>query len=257
MLYNLYISTFAGKYNIFGLSIEKLQKVITAYLNGEDHVTLSGTKRTITDTSSLRIFQHDLERTPEEDSQYYLGNVNFRGRGLGHFYLPPSTLLMMGKEVTETFIQDKQYGELIKKSATNIIPTENGNYISLERLTDLKKLSTTTFDFTKLVRLCEELNDNYSKKNYLSVGMIGRTILHHIPPIFGFKSFDEIANNYGGPKDHKSFKKNMTHLNESLKNIADGYLHLQIRNKEVLPTETQIDFKQDLDVLLGEIIRIS
>ena len=87
--------------------------------------------------------------------------------------------------------------------------------------------------------------------------MIGRTILHHVPPIFGLKCFDEIANNYGGPKDHKSFKKNMTHLNESLKNIADSYLHLQIRKKEVLPTENQIDFKQDMDVLLGEIIRIS
>lgn len=49
----------------------------------------------------------------------------------------------------------------------------------------------------------------------------------------------------------------MQHLDKSLKNIADGYLHLKIRQKEVLPNETQVDFRQDLDLLLSEIIRIS
>ena len=87
--------------------------------------------------------------------------------------------------------------------------------------------------------------------------MIGRTILNHIPPIFNFKNFDEVVSNYGGLKDNKSFKKNMAHLNDSLKHIADSYLHLQIRKQEILPNETQINFKQDLDVLLGEIVRIS
>ena len=87
--------------------------------------------------------------------------------------------------------------------------------------------------------------------------MIGRTILHHIPPIFNLPSFDEVTNNYGGPKENKSFKKNMSHLNESLKNIADGFLHTQIRKTETLPNETQIDYRQDLDSLLGEIARIS
>ena len=256
MLYNLYISYFAGKYNMFGLTNEKLQKIITAYLNGESHVTLSGIKRTIEGTTSLRIFQHELEETPEKASQYYLDNINFREKGFANYYLPPSTLSKMGREVTEIFIQDKEYGE-INKTSLKRISVETGNYISPERLIELKKIPATSFDFTKLVKLCEELNDNYSMKNYLTVGMIVRTILHHVPPIFGLKNFDEIANNYGGPKDHKSFKKNMTHLNESLKNIADSYLHLQIRKKEVLPTEIQIDFKQDIDVLLGEIIRIS
>ena len=103
----------------------------------------------------------------------------------------------------------------------------------------------------------EELNFNFSKGNYLSVGMIGRTILHHVPPVFGFKNFDEVASNYGGAQENRSFKKNMQHLNNSLKNIADSYLHTQIRKAENLPTENQIDFRQDIDLLLSELIRIS
>ncbi len=49
----------------------------------------------------------------------------------------------------------------------------------------------------------------------------------------------------------------MMHLKDSLKNIADHHLHTQVRDKEVLPTESQIDFKTDLDLLLSEIVRIS
>jgi hypothetical protein len=155
--------------------------------------------------------------------------------------------------VTDSFIQDREYGENKKteKIYTDIL------YINLSRLNELRALAKTKFDFSKLIKLCEELNDNYSKGNYLSVGMVCRTILHHIPPVFGFKTFEEIANNYGSSNDNKSFKKNMKHLNESLKNIADSYLHLPIRRQEILPNETQVDFKQDMDVLLAEITRIS
>lgn len=108
-----------------------------------------------------------------------------------------------------------------------------------------------SFDFRRLVRFCEELNDNYSRGNCLSVAMIGRSILNHVPPLFGFLTFNEVANNYGS----KSFKKSMNHLNNSLRNIADSFLHDTIRKRESLPTLNQVDFRQDMDVLLGEIVR--
>jgi hypothetical protein len=38
--------------------------------------------------------------------------------------------------------------------------------------------------------------------------------------------------------------------------MIDSYIHAQIRSKEVLPSKTQVDFRQDLDVLLQEIVRI-
>jgi hypothetical protein len=54
----------------------------------------------------------------------------------------------------------------------------------------------------------------------------------------------------------RSFKQNMQRLENSLRKIADAHLHEQIRNKEVLPNETQVSSSNDLDVLLGEIVRV-
>ena len=35
--------------------------------------------------------------------------------------------------------------------------------------------------------------------------------------------------------------------------LADSYLHLRVRARESLPNSTQVDFRSELDVLLGEI----
>jgi hypothetical protein len=127
-------------------------------------------------------------------------------------------------------------------------------FVDKSRIEDLKSISNPQFDLKRLIKLCEEINQNYIQGNYLSVAMVGRTILHHVPPIFGQKSFKEVANNYGGASSKKSFKKSMQHLLNSLKNIGDNHRHKQIESKESLPARTQVNFSQDMDVLLAEII---
>ena len=87
----------------------------------------------------------------------------------------------------------------------------------------------------------------------MSVAMLVRSIVDHVPPLLGSKSFPEVANNYRGAS---SFKKSMQNLDRSLRNIADAYLHVQIRSKESVPTPVQVNFCADLDVLLAEIIRL-
>ena len=101
--------------------------------------------------------------------------------------------------------------------------------------------------------MCEELNRCAENDCVLATAMLTRAIIDHVPPIFNAKSFDEVANNYRGSK---SFKESMKHLSTSARSIADGHLHVQIRKKEVLPTRRQVDFSHDIDVLLGEIVRI-
>jgi len=103
-----------------------------------------------------------------------------------------------------------------------------------------------------LIQLCTELNITYNNGCFYSIPLLIRTIIDHIPPIFKMKNFCEVANNYGT----QSFKKSMVHLDKSLRNIADLYLHTQVRNSESLPSDIQIDFRSDLDLLLGEIYRI-
>lgn len=48
----------------------------------------------------------------------------------------------------------------------------------------------------------------------------------------------------------------MQRLNDSLRNLADSYLHVQIRKVESLPTMNQVDFRAELDALLSEASRV-
>ena len=130
----------------------------------------------------------------------------------------------------------------------------SASYVSASRIAALVESKSEQFDFRRLVQLLQELNAAYSNSNYLSMALLVRAIIDHVPPIFGCDNFGQVANNYPGTR---SFKKNMDHLNNALRNVADSYLHTHIRSKEDLPTFLQVDFRSQLDQLLGEIIRIA
>ena len=128
----------------------------------------------------------------------------------------------------------------------------NGDYIDKKRFQALKKKSGK-FDFSRLLQMFTELDYAFSVGSYISVILLTRAILDHVAPIFNLSVFTEIANNYCT----KSFKDSMSHLENSSRKIADSYLHTKIRSKESLPNKTQVNFSNDLDVLLAEIVRIS
>lgn len=127
------------------------------------------------------------------------------------------------------------------------------HYIDPQRIRELRQIKSADFDLRKLITLCEEINASYASEGFYAVGMLLRATLDHVPPIFGLSNFSELSNNYGGGK---SFQAAMRHLQASSRNIADIYLHAQARNKEMLPTRTQVDFRSDFDLLLAEVIRV-
>ena len=127
------------------------------------------------------------------------------------------------------------------------------SYVSPSRIAELRALTLKQWDVSRLVRLIEELNTAYAYRCHMTVAMLVRSITDHVPPVFGCKKFEEVANNYAGAK---SFRGSMQNLQGSLRNIADAHLHLQIRRSETLPTEAQVDFRADIDVLLGEFVRL-
>jgi len=127
-------------------------------------------------------------------------------------------------------------------------------FVSPVRLAELRALPTAKWDFARLIRLCEELNVVHANGCLMAAAMLVRSIADHIAPVFGCKNFAEVANNYGGAQ---SFRGSMKHLDGSLRHIADAILHVHVRSTETLPTESQVAFQADLDVLLAEIVRIS
>lgn len=132
------------------------------------------------------------------------------------------------------------------------IKSKGRTYVHKERIQALEEIKSGSFDYSKLIQFCKELNIAFSNQSYLSVILLLRGIIDHVPPLFGQSDFSHVANNYGT----KSFKESMLNLNNSSRKIADAYLHTQIRRKESLPNSNQIDFSNDLDALLGEILRI-
>jgi hypothetical protein len=127
--------------------------------------------------------------------------------------------------------------------------------ISESRMVELRALKSPDFDFQKLIRICEELNTAFQEECYFATAMLTRGLLDHAPPVFGFKTFSEVANNYAG--GGKSFKETMQHLENAARKVADVHLHMPIRKSETLPTAQQVNCGQQLDMLLSEIVRIT
>ncbi|MCE5194802.1 MAG: hypothetical protein LLF28_04995 [Nitrospiraceae bacterium] len=134
------------------------------------------------------------------------------------------------------------------------IATSSKEYIHPERIKELRGVASDKYDLCKLLKLCEELNAAYLNNSVLSIILLTRTLIDHVPPIFDCRTFNEVVNNYQGTK---SFKESMGKLNSSSRTIADQHLHTPVRKSESVPTMNQVDFSNDIDVLLAEVYRIS
>lgn len=126
-------------------------------------------------------------------------------------------------------------------------------YVDEARIAALRHVDAQEFDLAKLIAVCEELNQCYRAQCYHAVAALTRATMDHVPPIFGQRTFSEVGNNYAGTR---SFKDVMQRLDASARKIADSHLHTQIRAAESLPTRVQVNFSNELDVLLAEVLRI-
>jgi hypothetical protein len=235
---------------------EKLAEFCRKYHFGEKHFTLRGMTYDINLVNYVKIHDHSLvdKGIPlDEAFLKHFENILSRCCPLREGSTIEMLLQDCGKDVTERFILHEFGGMKGNDSVTLSGPS--GRYIDESRIVSLKRLNSVEYDFSKLVQLCLEANSSFSRGNYYSVGMLSRAIVDHVPPIFGFTNFDQVAANYKAEGDSKSFKESMEHLNKSMKKISDSFLHSQIRRSEILPNENSVDCKRDIDRLLGEIIR--
>jgi hypothetical protein len=249
MRYNLFIKTQINTYNILDISEEELEKVVDCYNYGEPSFYLSGKKYFLTNLLEIQIFtfEHNKFSSGKQFEDFCIENDRYSGGIFGQ-YIPTDILETVGRRVTDDYITD-DYGYLKEETEE-----ENADlYVDKERIEELSQITDSKFDYTKLIELLEELNDNYVKDNYYAIGMLVRAIIDYVPQIFGKENFAAVCGGYGT----KSFQESMKHLNESGRKIADSYLHTPIRKKETLPSKIQVDFRQDMDVLLQEIVRIN
>ena len=64
-----------------------------------------------------------------------------------------------------------------------------GNYVSSSRVAELELLDCPPYDMTRLAQLCRELNVAHENGCLMSIAMLVRAIVDHVPPIFGQTTF--------------------------------------------------------------------
>jgi hypothetical protein len=155
------------------------------------------------------------------------------------------------EEVRESVIKGLREDQLLSGTRKVKPKDVQATYVDKSRIAELKQVRSLSFDVTRLIVLCEELNRCFASNSFCATAALVRAVTDHVPPIFGARTFAEVTNNVGG----KSIKASLHRLETSSRHIADSVLHQQIRKREVIPNSTQVNFSNDLDVLLGEIIR--
>lgn len=134
---------------------------------------------------------------------------------------------------------------------------EKPPYIAPSRIAELQGLIDPKWDPRRLIRMLQEINLANANGMDMATAMLVRAVTDHVPPIFGKTKFTEVATQHSaGSIEGRSFKGAMSHLTDSMKHVADGILHVHIRPKETLPSSTQVNFSQSLDVLLAEVVRV-
>jgi hypothetical protein len=251
---------------------------LSAYIKEENQ---KGNKPEIT-TENWKDYALVPRATPHQEKiKKFLKLINSRARSLDEF-VPidgridyplcdlgsANELSILEKDAEENDYVEFQRGNgrcyRLKRKGRELLSAENGperstprqqlgSFVDPVRLSELKTIPKKEFDLTKLIRICEELDLCFKNECYLAVAALTRALIDHVPPIFKCGTFAEVANNSPGAK---SFKESMKHLGESARKIGDAHLHVQIRGSETLPTPTQVDFRNDIDVLLGEIVRL-
>ena len=152
------------------------------------------------------------------------------------------------KDIQIGVVRGEQRGKSSKSAAVAVVNVDA--YVAAERLDKLRAAKSTSFDLSKLIRMCEELNLAWSNESYYSVAALLRALLDHVPPIFAQPNFVSVVAQTSG----KSLKAHLEALGIAARNNADLHLHEQIKAQHTLPTSTQVDQRSHFYHLLGEII---
>jgi hypothetical protein len=122
--------------------------------------------------------------------------------------------------------------------------------VAPQLIEELIKVKVGPFDVTKLTGYCKEINSSFYHGNTVACLLLMRTVLNHVPPIFGYRTFAEVTANSG-----KSLKENLEYLESGLRKLADLYAHQPIRSSEQYPTKGQVEpFRAHFELLLHEVL---
>lgn len=145
-----------------------------------------------------------------------------------------------------------QYAPTVVQEALAAEPSR-GAYVDVDLMAELETAAATTgWKVHKLIALCQDLNDAYAAGNPYACAAMIRTILDHIPPVFGHTNFKYVA-----AQHVFSMKRNDKMQAQKLaafKDIADDVMHRPIGR--TVPRISMDDLPEPirLNAVLNEVV---
>ena len=132
--------------------------------------------------------------------------------------------------------------------ASSLSSVYNSPYIVDTSVIERLSIShSARFGTAFLVRLCKEINSCFSHGNIVATALTMRTVLNHVPPVFGYNNFQEVV-----AHSKRSDKDSLTHLEDGLRKIADSLGHRTISNTSLYPSAAQVEpYKPQFELLLN------
>nr|WP_290228151.1 DUF2513 domain-containing protein [Trichocoleus desertorum] len=237
--------------------------VLTQGMYGGEHYALD-----IDSQDFLKVFQHILFLGDENLAIVrVLGSKHLSSDGvaidrltmLGHSFLEAARDENLWTQAVEAV---KEKGGSVKDLINNLkyinqtdahLRQESNlvsDFVDHKIIEELRSVVSLSFDLSKVIRFCEEINSSFSSGNYIATTLLMRALINHIPPVFGQKTFQQVISQVS-----KSRRELFKPLEEVSRDVADLHTHDLIRHKENLPTRNQVEpFKPNLEVLLHEIV---
>jgi hypothetical protein len=150
------------------------------------------------------------------------------------------------------YLQEEKESALSRAMQRKTPSGEVRPFVDPDRIGRFRELDdSVSLDLRKLIRLSEELNLAYGNRAWLSVAFLTRTVLNHVAPALGYATFDQVAA-HASPKHYKLAAES---LETFARKVADFHLHEPVSEQLALPTETQVNVMQQLDIVLSEVER--
>lgn len=140
----------------------------------------------------------------------------------------------------------------LNKKMSKAPPRIHGDYDYVSKdLIDKFSNRNDGFNYSKLLKLFGEINNNFSNNNAYSTAALLRAVIDHIPPLLAKNNFNQVVSNHNWEKTDKSFMNQLLRFRD----IADDSLHRPIGKKNLSDINMHdIPPKRALEVLLSECI---
>jgi len=123
-----------------------------------------------------------------------------------------------------------------------------GTYVDPRIIGMIKAGEGGRWDYTKLLGLLQELEDNYRDGNGYAAHALLRAVLDHVPPLFAQPNFTGVVNNHSWGRTDRSYVKRLA----AFRDQADDALHRPINRSPDLLTVEDMPTREAVNSFLRE-----